>query len=70
MEQLSELLNIGKFEPIKVKPMVSQTVGDIIQELDLKVGYFGVLINGKKAKMEDIVSQVDELVILPKISGG
>lgn len=70
MRQNSDILQTGFIEPITVEKD-GETIGDILKSLNLtKDELFGILVNGKKATEDTIVSQNDEVVIIPAIKGG
>lgn len=46
------------------------TVGSLLKELNLEGKYFGILVNGKKADEDTIITSDSEVVILPHIAGG
>jgi sulfur carrier protein ThiS len=47
-----------------------QKVIDVLKKLNLESKYFVVLMNGKKVDLNTEVLENDEILILPRISGG
>ena len=68
IKQVSELLDTGLYETFK--PEKTMTVADLLQELNLQNKYFGILVNGKKATPDTVITEQSEVVILPHIAGG
>jgi len=68
MKQISELLETGIYETLKIEKKM--TVGDLLKELNLENKYFGILVNGKKADENTVIHQTDSVVVLPHIAGG
>jgi len=68
MKQISELLETGVYETFT--PEKKMTVRDLLKELNLEGKYFGILINGKKATEDTVITEKDKIVILPHIAGG
>lgn len=68
MKQVSELLETGVYETFNVEK--TTTIRDLLKKLGLEGKYFGILINGKKAELNQTVRPSDEVVILPHIAGG
>lgn len=48
----------------------TQTVHELLKQLNLEDKFFAVLVNGKRAKTLDTLRPTDEVVLLPKIAGG
>jgi sulfur carrier protein ThiS len=46
------------------------TVENVLKEMKLESRFYAVLVNGKKAEMDYILNEKDDLLILPKIAGG
>ncbi len=63
IKQVSELLDTGLYETFK--PEKTMTVADLLQELNLENKYFGILVNGKKATPDTVITEQSEVVILP-----
>ena len=63
MKQISELLETGVYETFT--PEKKMTVRDLLKELNLEGKYFGILINGKKATEDTVITEKDKIVILP-----
>lgn len=68
MQQVAELLQTGVYETLKVDS--EKRVSDLLKELELECKYFGILVNGKKADEDTIITPKDNVVILPHIAGG
>ena len=68
IKQVSELLDTGLYETFK--PEKTMTVADLLQELNLENKYFGILVDGKKATPDTVITEQSEVVILPHIAGG
>ena len=68
MKQISELLDTGMYETFT--PDKTMTVSDLLRELNLEDKYFGILVDGKKATPDTVISEQSEVVILPHIAGG
>ncbi len=47
-----------------------QKVSELLQELGLEEEFFAVIINGKKAKLNEEIEKGTNIVVLPKIKGG
>jgi sulfur carrier protein ThiS len=47
-----------------------QKVSEILQELGLKEEFFAVLINGRKASLNEEIEKGTKIIVLPKIKGG
>ena len=65
---MDELLSTGVYETIT--PDREMTVADLLKELNLEDKYFGILVNGKKADLNQKIGEQDSLIILPHIAGG
>ena len=46
------------------------TVAELLDELNVKRNFYGILVDGKKATLETRVSAESEVIILPYIGGG
>ncbi len=69
MEHVIELKNTtGSVKTYKV--LGAKTVRDLLKELKLEQKFFAILVNGKKANLEDVIEENAEITILPKIAGG
>lgn len=68
MQQNSELLESGLIEEFKAKKQ--QTIQDILNDLNLNMGAYAILINDQKAEPSDIVHKDDNVVIIPCFKGG
>ena len=68
IKQISELLETGIYETFT--PDRTMTVRDLLKELNLEGKYFGILVDGKKAKEDQKITTKNEIVILPHIAGG
>ena len=47
-----------------------KTVSALLKELNINDNFFAVLVNGKKASMNQLLSPEDKILVLPKIKGG
>jgi len=47
-----------------------KTVDALLKELNINDNFFAVLVNGKKAGMNQLLSPEDKILVLPKIKGG
>ncbi|MFX1450604.1 MAG: MoaD/ThiS family protein [Promethearchaeota archaeon] len=47
-----------------------KTVGALLKELNINDNFFAVLVNGKKAGMNQLLTPEDKILVLPKIKGG
>lgn len=47
-----------------------KTVKQVLEELNLDLSYFAILVNGKSAALETIVRKDDKVIIIPQIKGG
>jgi len=63
VKQISELLDTGLYEMFK--PEKTMTVADLLQELNLENKFFGILVDGKKATPDTVITEQSEVVILP-----
>ncbi len=61
-------MEVGIYESFS--PEKTQTIKELLAELGLSDKYLAVLVNGKKAEPDAIVSETDNIVILPHIAGG
>ncbi len=68
MKQISELLETGIYVEEEVK--IEQTVRDFIESINLEVGHFGVLIDGKKVDLDYVLKLGEKPVLIPTIKGG
>ncbi len=68
MKQISELLETGIYETLTIEKKM--TVGDLLKELNLENKYFGILVDGKRAEPNTIITEKSEVVVLPHIAGG
>lgn len=59
---------IGSTHNVSLKNV--QTVASVLKALKLEDRFFAVLLNEKRAKLDDEVKPTDKLTILPKIAGG
>lgn len=56
------------YKTIQVKK--KKTVSDLLKELNIKDSFFAILVNGKKADMNQVLVPEDKILVLPKIKGG
>lgn len=69
MKQLQDLLETGVYETLA--PSKAMTVHNLLKELNLSLdGLLTVLVNGKKARLEDEITPKDEICMIPMIAGG
>nr|MDO8081823.1 MoaD/ThiS family protein [Candidatus Freyarchaeota archaeon] len=47
-----------------------QKVAEMLQELGLQEEFFAVIINGRKADLNEEVEKGTKIIVLPKIKGG
>ncbi|MEM2135802.1 MAG: MoaD/ThiS family protein [Candidatus Jordarchaeaceae archaeon] len=47
-----------------------QTVAELLQEMGLEQEFFAVLIDGKKANLNEEIEKGTKIIVLPKIKGG
>jgi len=57
------LLDTGLYETFT--PDRTMKVSDLLEELNLENKYFGILVDGKKARPETTINEKSEVVILP-----
>lgn len=55
---------------IKLVSEHRQKVSEMLQELGLKEEFFAVIINGKKASLNEEIEKGTKIIVLPKIKGG
>ena len=74
MEKLEQLENIVEMETIgTLKTFTNKTerkVSALLNKLKLNDKYFAILIDGKKAKLTDVIKEGSSIILLPKIAGG
>lgn len=69
MKQLELLMETGVYETLA--PSKAMTVHDLLKELNLnRDGLLTVLVNGKKARLDDEITPKDEICMIPMIAGG
>lgn len=67
--QIEEEINsIGVLKEFKIQK--EQKVSDLLKELNLNDKFFAILVNGKKASLNDKIEEGSDIVILPRIAGG
>ncbi len=54
----------------EIKVTKTQTVADLLKELNLEDAFLAVLVDGKKAELTDEINETQKIIILPKIAGG
>ncbi len=59
---------IGVLKEFTIKK--KQKVSDLLKELKLNDKFFAILVNGKKASLNDEIQENSDIVILPRIAGG
>ena len=65
LQKINRTSNITTYRAIN-----NQKVQDVLQKLNLEFKFFAVLVNGKRADINQEIQKDDEIVILPKIAGG
>ena len=45
-------------------------VSELLKELNINNNYFAIIVNGKKAGLNQIILPHDKIMVLPKIKGG
>ncbi|MHA1819412.1 MAG: MoaD/ThiS family protein [Promethearchaeota archaeon] len=68
LDQINDVIDVGSLKSFKVKE--EKTVRELLKELKLDNKFFAILINGKKAKLDDVIKEDQSILILPKIAGG
>jgi len=68
LQKLEKLTETSSMMTYRLK--TKQTVRDILKELQLEQKYFAVLVNGRKAALNDVITENSEILILPRIAGG
>lgn len=63
-----EINSIGVLKEFKTQK--KQKVSDLLKELKLNDKFFAILVNGKKASLNDEIQENSDIVILPRIAGG
>lgn len=56
-----------------LKPIIitkKTTVRELLIKNHLEKAYFVVIVDGKKAELNDIIKEGQEIIVLPKITGG
>ena len=66
--QIEDEIAIGVLKEFKIEK--EQKVSDLLKELNLNDKFFAILVNGKKASLNDKVEEGSDIVILPRIAGG
>ena len=66
--QIEDEIAIGVLKEFKIQK--NQLVGDLLKELNLNDKFFAILVNGKKASLNDEIQEGSDIVILPRIAGG
>ena len=69
MEQIYENTStVGSLKEYIVKE--KRTVKDLLHDLNLDDKYFAILVDGKKATLDTIITEGQSIVVLPRIAGG
>lgn len=68
MQNIEKVSEVSSMKTYRVKNQ--QKVIDVLKKLNLESKYFVVLMNGKKVDLNTEVLENDEILILPRISGG
>ena len=66
--QIEDEIAIGVLKEFKIRK--EQKVSDLLKELNLNDKFFAILVNGKKASLNDKIQEGSDIVILPRIAGG
>lgn len=66
--QMIESIDIGTMKTFTVKE--ERKVKDLLKELKLNDKYFAILIDGKRANLNDVIKEGSSIILLPKIAGG
>lgn len=66
--QMIESIDIGTMKTFTVKE--ERKVKDLLKELKLNDKYFAILIDGKRANINDVIKEGSSIILLPKIAGG
>lgn len=59
-----------QINPYQYKANKKTTIANLIDKLNLKMSFFAILVDGKKASLDTEIDKTSEIVILPKIAGG
>ena len=72
MENLDQINNIGALKTFKANITAEnpRKVSDLLKELKLDNKFFAILVNGKRAALDQNLSIDDNIVLLPRIAGG
>ena len=69
IEQIYENTStVGSLKEYTVKE--ERTVKDLLHDLNLDDKYFAILVNGKKANLDTIISEGPSIVVLQGVPGG
>lgn len=70
MERQEQILttDIGTLKTFTAKS--ERKVSDLLKEMNLKDKYFAILVNGKRAGLDDVIKEGSSVVLLPRIAGG
>jgi sulfur carrier protein ThiS len=63
-----DIVQDSQFKAIKVTK--TQTVAELLKELNLEDAFLAVLVDGVKAELTDEINENQKIIILPKIAGG
>lgn len=63
-----DIVQDTQFKAIKVTK--TQTVAELLKELNLEDAFLAVLVDGVKAELTDEINENQKIIILPKIAGG
>ena len=70
MDSLQSLQTQTSGSVQQYKVLKAKTVKDLLDELNLSGKAFVLLVNGKRANLDQMVEENTEITILPKIAGG
>ena len=65
LQKINQTSNIAVYRAIK-----GQTVKEMLRKLNLESNFIAVLVNGRRVMLNQEIKKNDEIVVLPKISGG
>lgn len=66
--QVVESIDIGTMKSFTVKE--ERKVKDLLKDLKLNDKFFAILIDGKRANLDDVIKEGSSIILLPKIAGG
>jgi sulfur carrier protein ThiS len=66
--QIVETIEVGTLKTFTLKN--EKCVKDLLKELKLSDKFFAILVNGKRANLNDMIKEGSSIILLPKIAGG